>query len=128
QGEELPRRAVRRVLLARAGGVAAGAGGGRGEDRHQGPGAPARDRRPPRGAAAHHAGPRAAHPQQARDQGLTTMSKRTDYLGGARINPKPITGKEILPVLVDNAFLAYNSGRLCEAGRLSVARKLEVYY
>src|SRR3989449_5800927 len=53
------------------------------------------------------------------------MSKRTDYLGGGRISHKPITGKETLPELVDNAFLAYNAGRLSEACRLFADRMLE---
>src|SRR2546425_6973111 len=53
------------------------------------------------------------------------MSKRTDYLRGAPINPKPITGKESLAELVDNAFLAYNAGRLSEACRLFTDRMLE---
>src|SRR5947208_6756187 len=53
------------------------------------------------------------------------MSKRTDYLRGAAISPKPITGKESLPELVDNAFLAYNAGRLSEACRLYAERMLE---
>src|SRR5216683_1933305 len=35
-----------------------------------------------------------------------------------RIDPKPITGRETIPELVDNAFLAYNSGRLAEGCRL----------
>src|SRR2546421_7308990 len=53
------------------------------------------------------------------------MSKRTDYLRGAAISPKPITGKESLPELVDNAFLASNAGRLSEACRLYAERMLE---
>src|SRR6266581_8792075 len=57
--------------------------------------------------------------------GPDAMSKRTDYLRGAPINPKPITGKESLAELVDNAFLAYNAGRLSEACRLFADRMLE---
>ena len=34
------------------------------------------------------------------------------YLRGKRILPKPITGKESLPDLIDNAFLAYNGARM----------------
>jgi len=37
----------------------------------------------------------------------------------ARIDPKPITGRETVPELVDNAFLAYNSGRLAEGAACS---------
>ena len=46
------------------------------------------------------------------------MTRSGDYLRGPRINPKPITGKETVRELVDNAFLAYNAGRLSEACRL----------
>ena len=34
------------------------------------------------------------------------------YLRGQRIDPKGLTGKETIAELVDNAFLAYNAGRL----------------
>jgi len=53
------------------------------------------------------------------------MTSRTDFLRGARIDPRPITGKETVPELVDNAFLAYNAGRLAEACRLFTDRMLE---
>jgi deoxyhypusine synthase len=53
------------------------------------------------------------------------MTSRADFLRGARINPRPITGKETIPDLVDNAFLAYNAGRLAEACRLFTDRMLE---
>jgi deoxyhypusine synthase len=43
---------------------------------------------------------------------------KQQFLCGKRILPKPITGKESLPDLVDNAFLAYNGGRLQDACRL----------
>lgn len=43
---------------------------------------------------------------------------KRQYLRGQRILPKPITGKENLPDLMDNAFLAYNAGRLQEGARL----------
>jgi deoxyhypusine synthase len=46
------------------------------------------------------------------------MTRRRDYLRGPRIDPRPITGKETVRELVDNAFLAYNAGRLSEACRL----------
>lgn len=36
------------------------------------------------------------------------------YLRGKRILPKPITGKETLPQLIDNTMLAYNGARLQE--------------
>jgi len=53
------------------------------------------------------------------------MPTRKDYLRGRRIDPRPITGKETVPELVENAFLAYNAGRLAEACRLFTERMLE---
>ncbi len=53
------------------------------------------------------------------------MTSRKDFLRGARIYPRPITGRETLPELIDNAFLAYNAGRLGEACRLFTERMLE---
>ena len=46
-------------------------------------------------------------------------------LRGPRINPKPITGRERIADLVDNAFLAYNAGRLREACHLFTNRMLK---
>ena len=53
------------------------------------------------------------------------MTTRKDYLRGPRIDPQPITGKESVAELVDNAFLAYNAGRLAEGCRLFTERMLE---
>jgi len=53
------------------------------------------------------------------------MTTRKDFLRGQRIDPKPITGRETVPELVDNAFLAYNSGRLAEGCRLFTQLMLE---
>jgi len=53
------------------------------------------------------------------------MGTRKEYLGGQRIDPRPITGRETVAELVDNAFLAYNAGRLSEACRLYAERMLE---
>jgi deoxyhypusine synthase len=53
------------------------------------------------------------------------MTTRKDFLRGQRIDPKPITGKETTAELVDNAFLAYNAGRLAEGCRLFAQRMLE---
>ena len=50
---------------------------------------------------------------------------RKDFLRGPRIDPKPITGRETIPELVDHAFLAYNAGRLAEGCRLFAERMLE---
>ncbi len=46
------------------------------------------------------------------------------YLRGQRIDPAPITGTERVADLVDNAFLAYNAGRLREACQLFTQRML----
>jgi deoxyhypusine synthase len=53
------------------------------------------------------------------------MDARREYLRGQRIDPRPITGTETVADLVDNAFLAYNAGRLREASRLLVERMLQ---
>ena len=53
------------------------------------------------------------------------MTTRKDFLRGQRIDPKPITGRETVPELVDNAFLAYNAGRLAEGCRLFTELMLE---
>ncbi|MBN1346928.1 MAG: deoxyhypusine synthase [Phycisphaerae bacterium] len=47
------------------------------------------------------------------------------FLCGQRILPKPITGKEKLPDLIDRAFLAYNAARLQEACHLFTQRMLQ---
>jgi deoxyhypusine synthase len=47
------------------------------------------------------------------------------YLRGQRISPRPVSGKETVADLVDNAFLAYNAGRLAEGCRLFAERMLE---
>ena len=46
------------------------------------------------------------------------------YLRGRRIDPKAITGRETAADLIDNAFLAYNAGRLREACQLFSERML----
>jgi len=46
------------------------------------------------------------------------------YLRGQRIDPTAITGAERVADLVDNAFLAYNAGRLREACHLFTQRML----
>src|SRR2546425_11862694 len=50
---------------------------------------------------------------------------QNEFLSGQRINPKPVSGKETVADLVDNAFLAYNAGRLGEGCRLFAERMLE---
>jgi deoxyhypusine synthase len=53
------------------------------------------------------------------------MRSRGHLLSGTRIDPSPITGRETIAELVDNAFLAYNAGRLAEACRVFSERMLE---
>ena len=53
------------------------------------------------------------------------MAKRKKgYLGGQAINPRAITGRERVAELIDNAFLAYNAGRLREGCRLFTTKML----
>ncbi len=49
---------------------------------------------------------------------------RSPFLRGARIDPQGITGRETVADLVDDAFLAFNAGRLAEACRLYADRML----
>ncbi len=49
----------------------------------------------------------------------------TKFLRGQRIDPKATTGKESIADLIDNAFLAYNAGRLREGCQLFTQRMLE---
>jgi deoxyhypusine synthase len=48
-----------------------------------------------------------------------------EYLRGQRIDPAPIDGRETAADLIDNAFLAYNAGRLREGCALFTRRMLE---
>ncbi|MGA2606092.1 MAG: deoxyhypusine synthase [Terriglobia bacterium] len=50
---------------------------------------------------------------------------RDRYLAGKRILPKNLTGREKLPDIVDEVFLAYNSARLKEGCKLFVEKMLE---
>jgi deoxyhypusine synthase len=49
---------------------------------------------------------------------------QSPFLRGARIDPRAISGRETVADLIDNAFLAYNAGRLAEACRLYSERML----
>src|SRR3954470_14753344 len=51
--------------------------------------------------------------------------KQSKFLGGRRIDPAPITSETKLVDLVDNAFIAYNAGRLREACWLFNQKMLE---
>ena len=54
------------------------------------------------------------------------MTRPSDqYLRGQRINPDAISGKESAADLIDNAFLAYNAGRLREGCALYTRLMLE---
>ena len=54
------------------------------------------------------------------------MTRPSDqYLRGRRINPKALTGTETVADLIDNAFFAYNAGRLREGCQLFTQRMLE---
>src|SRR3989442_12283800 len=50
---------------------------------------------------------------------------QNEFLRGQRIKPKPVPRKETVADRVDNAFLAYNAGRLAEGCRLFAERMLE---
>ncbi len=52
------------------------------------------------------------------------MAKRHHYLGGAPIDPTPITGEMTVAQLVEQSFLAYNAARLREACQLFVEKML----
>ena len=52
-------------------------------------------------------------------------NKKSKYLSGRRIDPRPITGAEALPDLIDETFLAYNAARLREACQLFTRKMLE---
>src|ERR671933_1935234 len=51
--------------------------------------------------------------------------KKSKYLSGRRIDPRPITGDVTLADLVDETFLAYNAARLREACQLFTQKMLE---
>src|SRR6185436_6626521 len=53
------------------------------------------------------------------------MRPSANHLRGRRIDPAAITGTETVAELIDNAFLAYNAGRLREACALFSERMLE---
>src|SRR5262247_4713336 len=53
------------------------------------------------------------------------MGKMKKLLGGARIDPKPVTATTSVTELIDGAFQAYNGARLREAVQLFTRRMLE---
>jgi deoxyhypusine synthase len=56
---------------------------------------------------------------------IAMAKKKSKFLRGRRIDPKPITGEIALADLVDETFLAYNAGRLREACQLFTQKMLE---
>jgi len=50
--------------------------------------------------------------------------RKKKLLAGKRIEPRPLTGRETVVDMVDDAFLAYNAGRLREACHLFTERML----
>jgi deoxyhypusine synthase len=64
---------------------------------------------------------------EAREAGNSTHAggERSRFLSGQPISPSPITGRETAAELIDNAFLAYNAGRLREACLLYTRKMLE---
>ena len=56
---------------------------------------------------------------------MASARRNPNFLRGPKINPKPINGRETVAELVDNAFLAYNAGRLREACHLFTDRMLK---
>ncbi len=53
------------------------------------------------------------------------MKRRSRFLSGKPIAPDPVDGNSTVADLIDNAFLAYNAGRLRDGCRLFVQRMLE---
>lgn len=53
-----------------------------------------------------------------------TKDRRQQLLSGTAISPRRVTGSETVADLIDNAFLAYNAGRLREGARLFAERML----
>jgi deoxyhypusine synthase len=82
--------------------------------------------RPVRASAA---GPKADQKQAAEEReakGAVHVARETSrFLRGGRIEPRGIAGDERTADLIDNAFLAYNAGRLREACRLFAEKMLE---
>ena len=54
-----------------------------------------------------------------------SKGERSRFLAGQAISPAPITGRETVAELIDNAFLAYNAARLREACLLFTRKMLE---
>ncbi len=57
-------------------------------------------------------------------KGARLRDHKNPYLRGRRMRPDPITGKETAAALIDNAFLAFNAGRLRESCELFTKKML----
>lgn len=55
---------------------------------------------------------------------MSAARKSHRFLGGTRIDPPAITGRESVADLIDSSFLAYNAARLREGARLLTERML----
>ena len=81
------------------------------------------------GAGSTAGGPKAAQRKAAEQRehaGAKGGGKsRNRFLGGQRIDPTPITGKETAAELIDRTFLAYNAARLREACGLFTDKMLQ---
>ncbi len=51
-------------------------------------------------------------------------SKKSGFLAGKRIDPRPLTGKETVWQAIDQAFTSYNAGRLREGCQLLAGKML----
>ena len=75
------------------------------------------------------AGPKADQKRAAEERehaGVKHTSHETSrFLGGQRIDPRRIDGKETVTDLIDGTFLAYNAARLREACQLFTQKMLE---
>ncbi len=56
---------------------------------------------------------------------MSDKARAKRYLGGPKIDPPAITGRESAADLIDQAFLAYNGARLREGAQLLTQRMLE---
>src|SRR3982751_1096117 len=61
----------------------------------------------------------------SRERKRIMAKKRSKYLQGKRIDPRPMTPQTSLADLVDDSFLAYNAARLREACQLFTQKMLE---
>ncbi|MDQ6635218.1 MAG: deoxyhypusine synthase [Gemmatimonadota bacterium] len=70
---------------------------------------------------------RQKHEAEARERGETPARsrERSRFLGGQKIDPRRLDGRETVAELIEGAFLAYNAARLREACQLFTEKMLE---